>query len=147
MKLRPRRQDLRIEITPLIDVVFLLLTFFVFALVLTVRADLLDITLPTFGGGRPAEGRAAVTVELLTDGSITAGGEPTSLQELPDLVSQLLEVDPDSALLVATDAAAPAERLLAVFGRLTEAGLGEFSIIGRPAGNAGPPQTSPPQTP
>ena len=43
-----RRQPIepRLELTPLIDVVFLLLTFFVFAMVLSARLEVTDVRLP-----------------------------------------------------------------------------------------------------
>ena len=43
------------ELTPLIDVVFLLLTFFILAAVLMVRVDVLGIRLPTLAAGTPLE--------------------------------------------------------------------------------------------
>ena len=51
-----RRHDLapRVEMMPLIDVVFLLLTFFIYSFVMMVRAEVLPVVLTPLGtGGRP----------------------------------------------------------------------------------------------
>jgi biopolymer transport protein ExbD len=41
----------RFELAPLLDVIFLLLTFFLYSQVLLTRVDILPINLPTFSGG------------------------------------------------------------------------------------------------
>lgn len=144
MKLRRRRPAPRLELTPLIDVVFLLLTFFVFSLVLTVRADLLDIELPALGGGgRPASG-PSITVVVRGDGRLALNGEPVEAPALVERVRLEREAAPDARLIVASDAGAPAGRLIEVFDRLREAGLGTFAIVGRPEAER---QASPNESP
>ena len=134
---------MRLELTPLIDVVFLLLTFFVFSLVLTVRADLLDVELPALGGGGPPAGGATIVVAITSDGSLSINGDPlepggaSGTGALVETVRIEREANPEARLIVASDTGAPAGRLIEVFGRLTEAGLGEFAIIGRPPSAGG----------
>ena len=45
-KLRTSLHEPRLEMTPLLDVVFLLLTFFAFSMLVMVRADVVDVDLP-----------------------------------------------------------------------------------------------------
>lgn len=133
MKLQRRRGGLRVELTPLIDVIFLLLTFFVFSLVLMVRADVLDVSLPTLGTGRPASSGPVVTVAIDESGTTFVNGEAVALDALVDRVRAEQEVDPDTALVLAIDERSEAGTLVRVAERLAGAGLGEFTILGRPA--------------
>ena len=52
--IRRTDHEMRIEIMPLIDVIFLLLTFFIYAMVLLVRAEMLPMELPEFTSAAPA---------------------------------------------------------------------------------------------
>ena len=53
LRIRRNTHDFRIEIMPLIDVIFLLLTFFIYAMVLMVRAELLPVEMHAFASGEP----------------------------------------------------------------------------------------------
>lgn len=55
---------------PLIDVVFLLLTFFIFALALSVRFELTNVRLPRVASGETVEDAPAVRIELRSDGTL-----------------------------------------------------------------------------
>lgn len=84
--LRPRRsnQSLELQTLPLIDVVFLLLTFFLFALALTSRIDLLDITLPKSSteNAPAAQSNSDAVLIVRPDGSLLVDGEPTTQSDL-----------------------------------------------------------------
>ena len=51
LTIRRTDHEMRIEIMPLIDVIFLLLTFFIYAMVLMVRAELLPVEMHQFSSG------------------------------------------------------------------------------------------------
>lgn len=112
MKLKRRHHETRMEMTPLIDVVFLLLVFFVFSLVLMVRADVLDLKLPEVGSGATASGRASIRVTLTTDGSVLVGGDMVVVEELGSAVLALLEASPGTPVVVTADARAEAGALI-----------------------------------
>lgn len=61
---------------PLIDVVFLLLTFFVFSLVLLTRVSVMDLDLPTLGSGGQSEAPQAIIVAVDNEGMVFVDGEP-----------------------------------------------------------------------
>lgn len=137
---RTTMPELRMELAPLIDVVFLLLTFFVFAMVLMVRAEVLDVTLPQLGAGAPADAPAAVTIALDAEGNVFLNGEPVEAGVLIEQVRAALAERPEAPLHIAADTACPAGALLGVIDRLSEAGLGAFQLLGTPAE---PPPASP----
>ena len=64
--LRRPQHETRIEIMPLIDVIFLLLTFFIYAMVLMVRAELLPVEMHAFASGEPAQVPPAVAITMST---------------------------------------------------------------------------------
>lgn len=61
---------------PLIDVVFLLLTFFVFSLVLLTRVSVMDLDLPTLGSGGQSEAPEAIIVAVDSTGMVFVDGQP-----------------------------------------------------------------------
>jgi len=118
--------------TPLIDVIFLLLTFFIFALVLMVRAEVLDVKLPEISGGQAPSGDM-VSIALDRAGRITIEAEPVSLESVPARVRELLEVRKGARLVIAVDRDGSSGALIRLADVLASSGLGEFSIIGTDA--------------
>ena len=149
VRFRRRSPDVRVELTPLIDVVFLLLTFFVFALVLMVRVDAIDVNLPELTGAADAPSGTLVTVAVTKAGDIRVDGEPTTIDDLADAASRALEsagsANTEPRLVLAIDAEAPAGTLIRVGGELARSGLGGFSLVGTEAAPAQPiPQPTAP---
>lgn len=120
----------RLEIMPLIDVVFLLLTFFIFSVALMVRADALDVTLPSVRSGEAVERTEIVSVTVLADGSVRVQGEPVSDADLGARVAELAK--DETRVLVAADAEASSGALLRVLDALAGTGVENVGVIGRP---------------
>jgi len=120
----------RLEIMPLIDVVFLLLTFFIFSVALMVRADALDVTLPSVSAGEAVERTDVVAVTVLADGSVRVQGEAVGAGELTARAAAL--ANEGTRVLVAADADAPSGALLRVLDALAGAGVEDVGVIGRP---------------
>lgn len=123
---------------PLIDVVFLLLTFFVFAMLMMVRAQVVDISLPEFGAGAAAEDVAAVTITLDASGGVFLDGEPIERDRLIDALRQRLESLPDARIYLAADVASASGDLLAVIDLLSRSGFGDVQLFGTPETSAPP---------
>lgn len=120
---------------PLVDVVFLLLTFFVFAMVLMVRADVLGVTLPEFGAGQAVQHASVLTISIDEDGALRLDGEPIDLQSLGDAVLAALDANPDNPprVVIAADQRSASGALLGALDALTAAGVPDVSIMGRPS--------------
>lgn len=123
---------------PLVDVVFLLLTFFVFAMVLMVRAEVLDVTLPTLGAAESADAVAAVTITLDAEGRIYLNTEPVEREGLLEALRESLTESPDAKIDIAADTACPAGDLLGVIDLLSEGGFGAFQLFGTPESSQTP---------
>jgi biopolymer transport protein ExbD len=125
--------EIRPDFTPLIDVVFLLLTFFIFSMVLMVRA-------PEVASGPGADADAALTITVDADGRVFLDRVPVPLTELAQAV-RARQAERGGAsgsdqarprLLLAVDELGRAGDLIRVADTLAAAGITEFSILGTP---------------
>lgn len=133
MKIRRTSPEVRLEMTPLMDVIFLLLTFFVFSLTLLVRAQVLGVSLPHLSAAQDAAGGApTITVAIDNSGAPSVNGEPVEIGALIERLRALREAEPAARLLVAADTGAPSGALLDVVDRLSLAGMRDFALVGRP---------------
>ncbi len=80
---RRRRETALPDVTPLLDVVFILLIFFVLAAAFAVHG--VDMRLPKSSAARAYAGRP-LEVVLAADGSLAHAGQPITLRDLAFLV-------------------------------------------------------------
>lgn len=82
--LKHHRTPVRVSMTPMIDVTFLLIIFFLLSSHLAQQETHLELNLPTAASGRqPVENqRPRVTVNVLSDGSVMLGSTKTTPQEM-----------------------------------------------------------------
>ncbi len=121
----PRRRAL-ITLTPLIDVVFILLVFFMLASsFLDWRAIELDAPASaTAGGGM----EGAVLVEILP-GALRVSGQVVSIESLARAVSERIERVPTGRVLVRPAAGVPLQDAVDVLDRLSLAGINGISLV------------------
>jgi biopolymer transport protein ExbD len=136
-RVRRMSGDVHVELTPMIDVVFLLLTFFVFTIVLMVRADVLDVNLPELASGRSAEQAVPITIAIRDTGEIFVNSDSVVLNGVIERVRSLQEELGEGPLVLAVDTRAQAGIMITLADKLTGAGLGEFSIIGHRSSEPG----------
>lgn len=121
---------------PLIDVIFLLLTFFIYALVLMVRVDLLPVPLETYISGDPADPVPAATITLGLDGSLSFNDQVIEADQVIDRINRAKEVEPNTRFyLVMAAGEADVDRgpvLTGLWDRFREAGV-EINLVGTPA--------------
>ncbi|MEM9064252.1 MAG: biopolymer transporter ExbD [Planctomycetota bacterium] len=130
--------EIRLEMTPLIDVVFLMLTFFVFSFVLMVRADTLGITLPELPSASQPEDVQLITVAVTNDAELRLGGELVEIESLADAVTRALEEMPEARVVISADDEAPSGLLLRALDRLSEAGVTNVGFLSQPSPSASP---------
>lgn len=117
----------------MIDVVFLLLTFFVFSIVLMVRADVLNVNLPELVSGENAERVIPITIVITQSGELLINREPVEMGSVVEKVKALREELGEGPLVLAVDTGSQAGVMISLADVLTGGGLGEFSIIGKHA--------------
>lgn len=136
--MRPiRRNDLsaRVELLPLIDVIFLLLTFFIYSLILMHRAEILPVTLlPVTGGQKLAAGDVhAVTIDAA--GQFHFDRAPISREALRNRLAEFAAQENAGTLLVAAEDQGQNDRLplfLELWQMIRDAGIENFHFVGEP---------------
>ncbi len=86
LPLRINRQPIGLNMTPLIDVVFLLIVFFLVSSNLARQETQMELDLPTAASGDEAmaEGRPRVSVNVLADGRILLGNIEAQPEEIAE---------------------------------------------------------------
>jgi len=128
---RRERKRARIEIIPMIDVVFFLLVFFMMAsLSMTVYRGL-PVNLPraTSGTTPPAES-AAITVSR--DGQAYLDRQPVTREVLGQRLRGLVGANPLVAIIITADEAATHGRVVDVLDEVRTAGVTRMAIAIRP---------------
>ena len=96
LSIRRSEPEARIELMPLIDVIFLILTFFIYAMVLMVQVDVLPVPMESYISGEEADPVPATSITLDLDGSIYLGQNPVALDHVLPEVKSLLQTSPDT---------------------------------------------------
>ena len=131
---------------PLIDVVFLLLTFFIYAMVLMNRVDLMPIMLPQLASAEAAEPNPAITISLDTNGNLFFNREPIQLDDVLTRIQLAQQIDPDTEIYLAVDETGNTDRLpifMNLYDRLSHEGL-DIKLVSKPQSLAPDPEPSPP---
>ncbi len=131
MNFRPTHggaEEPRIEITPLIDVVFLLLIFFLLTTTFVAERTL-DVDLPEGAAEGEAEAGARVVVAVAADGGLYLGQESVDLATLSERFRKAHEEDPDTALVLKADRAAQHGQVVRVMEAARAAGLTHLTIL------------------
>jgi biopolymer transport protein ExbD len=118
----------RLGLAPLVDVVFLLLIFFMLVANLE-QTRVLPIEVKDAKGERVLQ--PALLVYLRTDGSVEIGGMSADVAELTTRVLAQLSVDLERQVLVAADAPVPLQRLIAVMDALRGMGVRNLGLAQR----------------
>jgi biopolymer transport protein ExbD len=121
----PRRRA-RVSLTPLIDVVFILLVFFMLASsLLDWRSIELDASAKTAAAPSKSD---SVIVDVRPDG-IRLGGETVALDTLTERLRQRIAKTPDQRVLVEPAPGVVLQNAIVVLDRLSDAGVTNMSLI------------------
>ena len=134
VSLRRTDHEMRIEIMPLIDVIFLLLTFFIYAMVLMVRAEMLPMELPEMASAESATPAPAVTISLDRNGALFLDREPIEAADLVPRLRAAVDEDPKTRVYLAAEAEGDVDRLPTFFDlydRIANQGI-ELTLVTRP---------------
>ena len=100
----PQKDDVAIDMAPMIDMVFLLLIFFMVASVVT-ELEKVDVNIPSAKYAKvPEEVKGRMMLSVDADNQVYVGTLPVNMEELKEHVSRALELEPDLRILIRADA-------------------------------------------
>lgn len=144
-RLRRSGHELRIETMPLIDVVFLLLTFFIFAVAVMDRVDALPMETSPLRGAARSEVPPAATISVDDDGTLYLDRESIEADALIAELRTRIDANPDTVIYVAAARDGTTDRLpifIDLYGRLAEAEI-PVSLVSLGGETAEPPADPP----
>ena len=141
MNRRRGRLAATVELAPLIDIVFLLLIFFMVSATFIRRSEL-QIDLPEAREGWP-QASAPVTITVRRDGGYAVNGAPTADSELARALTSVRGEDEAPRAVIAADALAPHQAVVGAMDAAGQSGITRISILTR----AVPPTRSPADRP
>ncbi len=130
MNFRTRpREEIELNITPLIDIVFLLLIFFMVSTTFQKESQL-RVQLPEAQQDAPAQQTQPLEVVISADGQYAVDGRELTDNRRATLVDALARAaeDNDRPLVVRADARTPHEAVVRAMDVAGQLGLGEISI-------------------
>ena len=141
LRLRRSEPQISIELMPLIDVIFLILTFFVYAMVMMVRIDMLPVPLESYASGESPDPKPALAVTLRLDGGVYVGQDLTGLNDMIGAIEKAQLADPELVVyLVLEDGDGTLDRgplLTAAWDQLHRAGI-DIQLVGAPSVESAP---------
>lgn len=118
----------RIEIIPLIDVIFFLLaTFVLFTLSLNTSGGL-PVALPTSASSLPRDPGTSVTLSIQDDGTLGWDKEPITLDQFLIRLQAYKQTQPDGKILINGDEAALFQQVRYVIDEVRKAGITKVLI-------------------
>lgn len=122
MDLRVKRRRPRLEITPMIDVIFFMLVFFMLFSTLKTAQTGVEVELPrTVNLGQTQQN--TIVISITKEKRVYFGKDQVGLEELGRKVSWELQRDPESRFVVKPDAAVSYDELVKVMDVLAGAGV------------------------
>jgi biopolymer transport protein ExbD len=129
----PRRKRVPIEMIPLMDLLFLLLVFFMYAMLSMAVHRGLPVRLPASDAAEPDTERS-LAISVKVDGTVFVDREPVALADLPSVLAAAAKgagADPPAVMLFA-DRDLPYQQLFEVLDRIRAAGLSRVSLQAEP---------------
>jgi len=121
------RKRPRIEMLPLIDIVFLLLVFFIYAMLSMAVHKALPVALPESTTAAIEPGRR-ISVTLFKDGSIFLDKQPVAPAELKAALLRLPEQDRKKGVRIFADRGVEYQQLFKLLDRIRQAGISRLSL-------------------
>ena len=119
-----------INMTPLIDVMLVLVVIFIITAPLLTSAIRLD--LPTASTVSPDSGASSILLSVDKSGQAFLNDQPVALPHLGAELARISAADPDTELQLRADAAVPYGRVVEIMAIAQAAGLGRIGFVAEP---------------
>ena len=129
LRVEEELDELAPNLTPMIDVVFQLLLFFMLATTFQDPERELEVELPHASSGRTAEKPPEeLVINVLRDGAVVLGGESLDPPRLARALARAAERDPATPVTIRGDRAAQHASIVGVLDACGSAGLRNLSV-------------------
>jgi biopolymer transport protein ExbD len=122
----------RIEIIPLIDIIFFLLATFVMVSLSMVKNRAIPVNLPGAATGAPQEQKKFSTISIDAAGNLFFNKEPVDEAHLETALRQLLAQETDPQVFIHGDEKAAFGKAIAVLDEVRKAGITKVAIETKP---------------
>jgi biopolymer transport protein ExbD len=112
---------------PLIDIVFLLLVFFIYAMLSMAVHRGLPVALPTSSSAK-VDKHLILSVTVKADGSVYLDGDPMSLENLHQVLETRVATNPETGVLLFGDRTLSYQTLFKVLDQIRLAGVNRISL-------------------
>ena len=127
-----------INMTPLIDVMLVLLVIFIISAPL--MASSLRLDLPRAAGGTPSQAVASVALAIDAEGRFFVGDAPVSQAQLAERMRAAARANPATEVQLRADSQVPYGRVAELIGLVQDAGLSRIGFVtAAPAAQAAQP--------
>ena len=120
-------ENFSLDLTPLIDVVFLLLIFFMVSTVFVDFKRQMDISLPSSKSSVPSETLKPVKVELTVDKQIFLNGEKINLREFETALSKI-DASKKNTAVIRADKNLPYGDVIKIMGMLQSVQILDIAV-------------------
>jgi len=124
---RKRRVDYTVDITPLVDVVFLMLIFFLVTTTFKISSSL-KLELPSSKSHEQVEKVKEVVINIKASGSLFVGEEAVDDADLRRRILNASKGDPGIRVVLRADAEARHKRVVFVLDTLRQLGMNKVAI-------------------
>lgn len=126
---RAKPEPMGFQMTPMIDVVFLLLCFFVTSQIFAQWEAEIDITLPTARTGEvPQRLPGEIIINIRSNGEVVVNSRVLDGDALSAMLKRLAELFPGQPVLIRADRAVAYEHVIAVLDRCRAADIWNISF-------------------
>ena len=123
----PSKRKSRIEMIPLIDIVFLLLVVFIYTMLSMAVHRGMPVSLPA-SAATEIEKNLVLSVSIDRDGTVYLDREPVRLEDLTQALSSRAEGEDNPGVLLFADREVDYQDLFRVLDRIKLAGLHQISL-------------------
>lgn len=133
MRFKPAQQDddLRVELTSMTDIVFLLLIFFMVSTTFVDFSRRLDIQLPESKAAETLQEVQQHVIEMGAEGTLHLDGQPVRLEELQQRLQQSQGQALQHAVIIKADKRLPYGQVVTVLGLVRQANIRDIAVAVR----------------
>jgi biopolymer transport protein ExbD len=133
-------EEPQLNLTPMIDIVFLLIIFFMVGTRFSEIEQQYDVELPTAAPVEPMTSRPdAIVLNVTRSGDVTIGGEPVSVEELKDRLETARKAYAEQAVLIRGDGEGMYQSIVDVMDICHQSKIHRFSLAFQPVVPEGTP--------